>query len=46
MQVSVHTLRAGKRVSDNSDDVEGVEMDDKEARGFRALAARLNYLAG
>ena len=26
--------------------VEGVEMDDKEARRFRALAARLNYLAG
>ena len=26
--------------------VEGVEMDDKEARGFRALGARLNYLAG
>ena len=26
--------------------VEGVEMDDKEARRFRALTARLNYLAG
>ena len=26
--------------------VEGEEMDDKEAHRFRALAARLNYLAG
>ena len=26
--------------------VEGVELDDKEARRFRALAARLNCLAG
>ena len=26
--------------------VGGVEMDDKEARRFRALAARLNYLSG
>ena len=26
--------------------VEGAEMDDKEARRFRALAARLNYLPG
>ena len=26
--------------------VEGAEMDDKEAHRFRALTARLNYLAG
>ena len=26
--------------------VEGAEMDDKEARRFRALTARLTYLAG
>ena len=44
VQVSVHTSRARKRVSNRAMTVEGAEMDDKEACRFRALAARLNYL--
>ena len=44
---SVSTLRVQESVSaTRAMIVEGVEMDDKEARRFRALAARLNYLAG
>ena len=44
---SVSTPRVQESVSATRAMIfEGVEMDDKEARRFRALAARLNYLAG
>ena len=44
---SVSTPRVSESVSaTRAMIVEGAEMDDKEARRFRALAARLNYLAG
>ena len=47
VQVSVHTSRAGKRVSDKSDDSRRRGNGrQRSSCSFRALAARLNYLAG